>query len=62
MAAKASRYISRPRQWWDEEAQEEILMPSSCVVHEEDEEFTGLLDEHGNPLFRQKGPIGFAKG
>ena len=57
------KYAIRPRKYWDSELEEEIVSPTTMMVHEEDEtcEDTGLLDHHGNPLVRvsEKQPIGF---
>lgn len=34
-------------------------MHTTCTVHEPDPEPTGLLDQYGHPLIRQREPIGF---
>jgi len=51
-----TRYITRPRQYWDAELEEEIVSPVTMTIHEDDNEpqYTGLLDPRGEPLYRVK--------
>ena len=59
----SDRYIAKPRQWWSHELEEEMAAPTTITIVEADHEpqETGLLDSHGNPLYRvpKRRPIGF---
>lgn len=51
-----TRYVARPRMsYWDETAE------TICLIEADDEEPIGLLDHHGNELYRsdKQGFIGF---
>lgn len=60
------RYTTRPKTYWDADLEEEIASPVTMMIHEDDEtcEDTGLLDKHGNPLYRvgERNAIGFKTG
>lgn len=57
----------RPRQpgraWWqDEDDFAPYEPPPSITVHEDDESrWTGLYDAKGEPIMRERRPIGFGK-
>ena len=57
------RYITKPRQWWSHELEEEMAAPTTITIVEETDDpiETGLLDRHGNPLYRvrERRPMGF---
>lgn len=57
------RYVTKPKAWgrWNDEP----VMPTSITVHEDDPyEETGLLDVHGNRLYRVREtvPMGIKAG
>ena len=60
------RYLlKRPRQYWDDEEVARLDLPSSIAIHENnDSERTGLLDMHGNEIYRvrERQKLGFDLG
>jgi hypothetical protein len=60
------RYTTfRPCARWSSDLEEEIAGPDTITVIEDDGEpqHTGLLDQHGNPLYRVKNrqPCGYCR-
>lgn len=43
----------------DDEWIEDPVMPSTMTIIEDEDDFTGLYDAQGNPLYRAKAPMGF---
>ena len=57
--------MSKPESYWDPDLDDEVEHMTITVMEEDDDpEPTGLLDQHGNPLYRHKAkrPIGFRLG
>lgn len=48
-----SKRVKTEDEWFDEKS------TTATVVIEQDEEWTGLLDENGNGIYRVKDRIGF---
>lgn len=53
----------KPKAAWiaDDEWIEPPVMDTSITVIEDDDDWTGLWDAQGNPLYRKKAPMGFVR-
>jgi len=58
-----SSYVIKPHRFYYEIEidEEDCVEPLTIIVHEEQEDLTdtGIVDEHGVPIWRRRNPIGF---
>jgi len=61
MARYKSIPVNKSSLWVCDEYYESCGIDNITVFEDEDPVHTGLLDVHGNPIFRLKDPIGFMR-
>lgn len=57
-------YVTKPRSWWSDEPALADVSTRTVIMDDDEPERTGLLDQHGTPIYRvrERIPFGFVKG